>query len=158
MKGQFNIEYLVSLAIFIVILVFVSSQVAQVVPRLHSESTSNQLDAKGYRITDTLIKTNGEPDNWESSTPKSIGLAKEPYILSDAKITAFKNLCSSNYNLVRSIFGFRPGSDFEITIASGDAILMDCGQRAPANAIRSVSRRYAVNETGSVVDIIFSVW
>ncbi len=62
----------------------------------------SNAESQALRISDSLVRTQGIPVNWESGNPSVLGLASSENILDDAKIEA---LLAMDYNSVKSLLG-----------------------------------------------------
>ncbi|QQG39780.1 MAG: hypothetical protein HYS81_05465 [Candidatus Aenigmatarchaeota archaeon] len=158
-KGQFNIEYIVALIIFISIIVFLSIQLAQAVPKFHGDSVTNRLQAQAFRVTDDLIKTPGEPQRWESASAQAFGFAERPYLINATKLAAFNTTCLADYEGTKNTLGLSLQSDFQMRVLVNGTSAIDCGQRrVPLAATQLVVRRTAYTPAGEIVDMTFQVW
>lgn len=158
-KGQFNIEYLVALIIFVSIIIFLSSQLAQAVPQFHTSSMSNRLQAQAFRISDTLVKTPGEPQRWELTNASVFGFAESAYLINTTKLAAFNTACLGDYEKTKNTLGFDRQADFKITAIVNGTFAIDCGQkRTPLEAVQTVIRRTGYTSAGGLVELIFTVW
>ena len=158
-KGQFNIEYLVALLIFISIIIFLSIQLAQAVPEFHADSVSNRVLAQGYRVTDNLLKTPGQPQRWETSSASAFGFAERPYLINETKLSAFNSGCIGDYTGTKNTLGLDTRSDFRISALLNGTAIIDCGQkRTPLEATQHIIRRTGYTSNGSLVEITFTVW
>lgn len=158
-KGQFNIEYLVALIIFISIIVFLSVQLAQAVPQFHTDSISNRLQAQAFRVSDTLVKTPGEPARWEQTSARVYGFAEAPYVINTTKLSTFNTQCLSDYAETKNTLGLAAVADFQMRVLVNGTTFVDCGQRrVPLEAIQIIIRRTAFTPNGEPVELFFQVW
>lgn len=145
MKGQFNIEYLFSLAVFIMVVIYLSVQISNVVPQHHQTNLENRLYAGAFRTSDILVK---DPE---------IGLAYGPYNLSATKIINFRDSCRNNYEATRRnlTIGKR---DFQIIVNVNSTLNFICGMnRTPKGASVINIKRYAItNEDPTEINV--KVW
>lgn len=158
-RGQFNIEYLVALVIFISIIIFLSIQLAQAVPEFHADSVSNRLRAQTFRISDTLMKTPGQPQRWELSNASAFGFAERPYLINTTKLASFNTTCLQDYTGTKRTLGLDPRSDFQMRVLVNGTSAVDCGQkRVPLEAVQMVLRRTGYTNVGELVEMTFAVW
>lgn len=157
-KGQVTIEYLIALLVFSSILIFLVFQIAHVIPEYRSTSQSNVLDAKAFRITETLVSTPGYSvsggTDWNAVNVGMVGLASKPSVLSQAKITEFNKTCSNSYESTKALMGIDGDFAFRLTTPTS---FISCGKRIPAGVTRSTSERYA-SLNGNWARLTFDVW
>lgn len=100
-KGQIYLDYIVGFFIFLVIIFLVAFISFE--PLIKDTQTTREFknQENAQRISELLIKTPGYPINWEnqSITPDRLGLASEPWVLSEDKINKFYIL---NYSEIKS--------------------------------------------------------
>ncbi|MFB6075670.1 MAG: hypothetical protein ABEK17_00860 [Candidatus Aenigmatarchaeota archaeon] len=162
MKGQVNIQYLIALVLFIGLIWYLTFQVTSTIPKFKVESQRNILNTKAYRLTEIMVKTDGIPENWDSSNVKSIGLAESPNVLNSTKVGRFRSLCDNSYGKVidmfRSSYEENAISDFHFSLKMGGAGF-ECGRRIPKQAsttVVSVKRRVIYN--GVLRTLKLTVW
>ncbi|MBI5061468.1 MAG: hypothetical protein HZB67_04095 [Candidatus Aenigmarchaeota archaeon] len=114
-KGLANLEFIISVAIFITVVSFVTITVFNTIPRLHSESVSEDMKARVYQISEALM-SRGYPENWADDV-KRFGLVEDDHVLSAYKIDLLDNICKTvdGYKKVRDSF-----SDYSIKIEVSD--------------------------------------
>jgi len=98
-KGQMNsIDLMMAILIFVILIVFVIGFWFVEQKEIQSTLTKNRLEAEAISISDILIKSPGNPSDWEKnqSEIKMLGLAIEGNVLSDAKISNFTNMSYSS--------------------------------------------------------------
>lgn len=101
MIGQMRIEFVLALVLFVLMMVFIVSQINTLFSSLLTDSKIDDLKAKSVNAMKVLVEDIGDPPNWfyptmPDSGIKRIGLASardQPYSLSKAKIN---RLASSN--------------------------------------------------------------
>jgi hypothetical protein len=101
MRGQMRIEFIVSLVLFVLIIVYIVSQTNSLFSSLLTDSRIDNLKAKSFNVMKVLVEDVGNPQDWQTvsdSSIKRIGLVNnyQPYNLSKAKINrlASGNNCS----------------------------------------------------------------
>lgn len=145
MKGQFNIEYLFSLAVFIMVVIYLSVQISNVIPQHHQTNLENRLYAEALRSSDILIK---DSEN---------GLAYRPYNLSVNKIINFKHSCRNDYKGTGEdlTIGKR---DFQIVVDVNSTLNFVCGMnRTPKGGSLANIKRYAITN-GDPTEINIKIW
>ncbi len=106
----------------------------------------DSLKSEGMNILETLIKSKGNPENWELSpaSAQSIGLAYSPYNLSTEKITAL----SSNCDLIKDIFNVY---DYKLTIMKNDTTVLLCGYESLKKTILIERPVFIKDEYGKIM-------
>lgn len=105
MKGQVNVEFIVSFLVFLSILSFVSFKIISNYPEFRKETIKNFMISKAYQISHILIYDDGYPPDWNLSNVEMIGLTSGvPYILNYNKILEL-NCNETEYQKIKSIFG-----------------------------------------------------
>ena len=89
MKGIINIEFVISLMVFLSTVTFVSIMIINNLPILRYESLSNDMRSEAYQISNILLM------NFSS---------QEPYVLDINKINQMKTDYCSNYETFRNLF------------------------------------------------------
>jgi len=115
LKGQFNIEYLFSLVIFISVVIYLSIQIVNAIPQYHQKSIEDRLYSSSFRISELLIKDS------------KIGFAIEPYKLNSTKMKEFNNSCVLNYEKIKEDFDLKKKRDFQITVFVNNSFKFSCG-------------------------------
>jgi hypothetical protein len=139
-RGQINVEYIVTMTLFITMALYFATQVMQRTPIYLRASRTEYLQSEAYQISELLINNMGEPANWETiwqSAPSSVmrlGLSSgnKTNLLSVSKVQMLGTACGAApdyYNNVRQRLGVE-SNDYQISlfvkdIASG-VTLLDC--------------------------------
>jgi len=149
LKGQFNIEYLFSLVIFISVVVYLSIQVVNAIPQYHQRSIEDRLYSDSFRITELLIKDS------------KIGFAVEPYKLNSTKMKEFNGSCISNYEKIKEEFDLENTRDFQLTVFVNSSFKISCGLSGIPSRNSSVTLinidRYASTDN-QPTKINFKLW
>lgn len=157
-KGQFSIEYLVAFVLFASILIYLSFQMAGIIPELYQQSQENLKSLKATSITESLIKT---PGNWSGGANSiKYGLADEPYLLNETKTRMFNRTCETDYGLVREGFGLKNTTGFHVTVlgVKDGEVYVDCGvEHIPSGVGVEGVERYGVLN-GDIVTLVLKVW
>jgi hypothetical protein len=120
MKGIANIEFILSVVVFISTIIFVTMTIINNVPFLHNEAVSDHIKSRAYQLSDILLFDEGSPSNWNENNVAVIGLsAGNPYNLSNAKIISLNELCKNNPNRVKELLK-EPGIYVDINITKID--------------------------------------
>ena len=108
-KGIAELEFIISVFVFITTISFVTFLIISNIPILHSLSASESLKSKSYQYSELLLFDEGAPMNWEDESDtqniKRIGLSGgRRYFVDVDKIAKLNSICS-NYQLARQKLG-----------------------------------------------------
>jgi hypothetical protein len=103
LKAQtWSIDFIVSIIIFFLVLSLIfffwnykSSQNIE-------QSILTEIETSALEFSDSLVRTKGLPEDWNSTSVIKLGLASEENILDQTKVQAFNN--SLSYSQVKDIF------------------------------------------------------
>jgi hypothetical protein len=145
-KGQFNVEYLTGLLVFIAFTIYLVFQVGNIIPGYHTQSVMNTLREEAFRVTEVMIK--GEGEAWS--------LGSKPYELESSKVNTFLTECNNNYeNKKRELdLSLINNFYFDYEPCSGTC---SCGKRIPSGT-DSVSLERNVVVDGNLGRIRFVLW
>lgn len=106
-----------------------------------------------YQAVESLIKTKGEPINWEinPSSAEFIGLAGSENTLSNDKLAALNN---SAYNLLKD--AVLPTGDYQINIMNDSNLVFTTGSAPQGSRITRVERLVRINNTN--YKFVFKGW
>ncbi len=129
MKGIINIDFIVSILVFVSTLSFVAISIISRIPLFHHEAYTDDLRSRTYQVSHLLLFDRGWPENWNEANVERIGLSIEPYILNRSKIDSLEILCSNSYEKVNSLLAdINTVVTINITLSDGNQIL-SCGPR-----------------------------
>lgn len=97
-KGQINVYFLLSAAIFISMVIYLIYAIANFYPERGESIRINSLYSKAYVLSELMIKDSGSPEGWDENSIMRIGLASPPYKLSREKVSRMQNMCNSSSN------------------------------------------------------------
>ena len=123
-----NVEFVLSVAVFLLIVSVLSYNILSSLPGFHSESVKDITRSKAYQVSEILLKDEGEPSDWNTKpigNIKRIGLSGgQPFILNEDKITELYDLCTDNYEEVLGLFGLEKNTlIINITDLDGNSVL-----------------------------------
>lgn len=113
MKGQFSVDYYVSIILFIVFVVYILFQLTRFLPTYINEVNDQRIKVEAYQISELLINDPGVPSNWETLGQARIGEIKriglldmtqnKTNLVSIAKVNSLNTTCGSvnGYNAIR---------------------------------------------------------
>lgn len=78
MKGQFSLEQLVAMTLFVAFVSYVLFTVLNLVPTYNSQVKAERLKSEAYQMSELLINNPGNPANWNlANQPISFGLSNQ---------------------------------------------------------------------------------
>lgn len=156
-KGQaVLIDFFFASIIFLIVFFAVQNQWGQDLQAVKEKSISQELQLKAYAIAETLVKSPGEPQNWETvpvSSIERIGLAQSTLSLDVQKVNAFKNL-DQNYSFVKEKLAI---GQYDYFFQLEGTIDVNAGLAPPTDATKIVIRRITEFE-GSEAVVIFTLY
>ncbi len=167
-KGTLDIEFMVSVLVFLTAISFVSISVINNIPKLHQESFSQDLKSKSFQISELLMFDAGEPPGWGGvSQAKRLGLSNgTKYYLSSAKISALNAYCNdavnkaANYDKIKDLLGLDFTNDIIIDIKDLSSVSkLACGPEA-TSTIRpkaTITRIGVDTQSSSILMMMVSV-
>lgn len=97
-RGQtVSLDFALGFMLFVLVWVFLITQFDQKFDDTLRNSDLKTMQLKAETILETLVKTKGTPENWETLTMNELekpGLAVNDRELSQAKLSAFSNMAS----------------------------------------------------------------
>lgn len=106
MKSQINIEFIISVGIFISVIIIIASDVVHVFPAEYENIRQEKVKNKAYQVSEILLFSKGIPENWpelEISQISTIGLAIKRYDLNLSKILALEAKCNIDYESMSNL-------------------------------------------------------
>ncbi len=160
-KGVIDIEFILSVFVFLGVVVFVTFVIIGNIPVFHREALNENLRARAYQASQLLVFDEGEPSNWDTSNVRRIGLqvsTGDAYRISRTKITNLATLCN-DYDRLRSLLVQDVRHDVRINITgSSGQPLLDCGPPVRATLVPEFPiTRYAVLDDGTNTIVMISV-
>lgn len=162
-KAQINLEYIVSLTLFVTLAVYIAFQLVQRTPAYLKALHSEYIRSEAYQLSELLINTPGEPSDWEIKSVERIkrfGLSGgKMNLLSMDKINRLDSICT-NYEDVASRLGI---TEYQISIFikdnTNEIILLDClpSQVISRQDIVSI-RRIVAFDSGNYGEFTIQVW
>jgi hypothetical protein len=94
---------------FIGFVIFIYFQYSSNIPQFISEIKKEDSRSKAYQISELLLNNPGEPEDWDTSNVRRLGLSDENHnqlnLLSRNKINDFFSICSTDYERTQKLFG-----------------------------------------------------
>ena len=166
-KGQLNVEYFVSIIVFIVFTMYILFEMIRFIPLYISEIDREILRSEAYQLSEILTNDAGKPLNWPSqadSNIKRIGLSDDrenrTNILSMAKITSFNSKCFANYNQVARWLDMYDYFSVVIIDSTTSNVIANCQPPAgiAAGITNTTVRRLVAFDSGNYGELILNVW
>jgi hypothetical protein len=115
MKGVIEIEFIISVFVFITTISFVTFIIVNGIPAYHNTAIGENLKSMSYQYAEMLLFDGGYPLNWSlaaepTGNVKRIGLsAGKRYVIDQNKLNRLASICNngvtSNYTTVKKILG-----------------------------------------------------
>lgn len=146
-KGQFSVEYLVAFLMFAIVILYISFQMANVIPDVLLESLSNRKESVATRVMKLLART---PEN---------GFAEKPYQWNKTKLVGFNSSCETHYQTVKSDLGLKDYAGFRINVHTDSTQWVKCGKvRIPKGVSFGRAQTYGYVKDDKVAKIEVVVW
>lgn len=162
MKGQiWSLDFIASAVIFTAAVVLVIFAWSFTSAQTGGQARLADMESIALELSDSLIRTGGVPDDWNSTTVQSLGLASEESILSRTKVNRFINL---SYTQARGLMGIETYEFyFELLDMNGSLMTNQYGQNLtagdyPSGAGFSVPVRRFVLLEGEAAKMRFILW
>lgn len=115
--------YYASIAVFVIVLGYLSLQLFQVVPANTNLLKVEAIRIDAYQISEILVNDGGSPNDWNTKQINQIqrlGLLdttqNKTNLLSSQKIAQFKTICNNNFNDVKNLLDIQ--NDFSISFVN----------------------------------------
>ena len=154
-KSQaFVIDFSIAITIFILLLTASIVVWNNHKSKLAQDINYNEMMIIAYRITDLLVKTSGQPDDWTKDNLQVIGLADSNRELSVDKVNNFSNI---NYDTAKEILYIK-GYDFSFQLITQSQQLTNLYGKNSSNASQIISLRRFVLYNGTEAIMEFKIW
>ena len=170
MKGQFNLEQIVTMTLFVAFASYVFYTIFTLVPRYTSEVRAERLRSEAYQMSELLINDPGNPANWDKSLkPFRLGLSDDSVnltnFLSKSKVAMLAGNCSApNYAGFSDVSQWL-GTDkqFSLLILSRNCVITGVDCRPNASVFRSSSmnvsiRRFVAFDNTCYGELDLEIW
>lgn len=154
MKGILDIEFILSVVVFLGAVAFAIFMIAlNVIPTVHIYSNTEDMRSRAYQLSEILLFSEGYPKNWDQNNVNSIGLSSpEYYILDSKKILNLSELCIYNYQRVKELLGLEHSMDvmINITYSDGSSSVLCRHRITKVRPEYAISRVAVLNDSGSL--------
>jgi hypothetical protein len=124
MKAQaWSMDFIASITVFILIFSIVVFSWNYVNTQNAERSLFSEMQVSGLDISDILVRSPGNPEDWNESNVLSIGLAYRENVLNETKVDQF---VSMNYSLSRILLGL-PYSEFYFALEYLNGTIIEYG-------------------------------
>jgi hypothetical protein len=167
MKGQLTLDYVLSIIIFITLTSYIIFQLLMVVPKFVREVRVQNLRGEAFSISEILLNDPGEPINWhEVGVVERIGLLDETKnltnFLSLGKIIKFGEICSEDYEKVRSLLATNRTILVSLRNLETDQLITSCSpQLITYRGMKAtVVRNFAFVQNGATTygEMVIEMW
>lgn len=169
-KGQINVEYIVSLTVYITLATYIAFQLSQQTPVYLRAVREEYVKSETYQLSELLINDVGYPEDWNTLWPSSpsdikrVGLSGgvKTNLVSVDKIDALDDICSSDYDNLVEMLGIDV-DDYQISVfvkdTTNDVILLDCSPTVitTGQSVESI-RRIVALDSGDYGELIIQTW
>lgn len=119
-KGQvWSLDFVTSLVLFFLVLIPVFFIWNYINIQNMEQKTFDEIETLALIVSDSLIRTKGIPENWNSSNVNVIGLADEENVLNSTKVSNFLSMGNSAYSLTKNTLIGKYDFFFSITDLNG---------------------------------------
>ncbi len=108
MDGIAEVEFVISVFVFITTVTFTSALIVGNIPLFHDSSVFETIKSKSYQYSELLLFDEGYPKDWNWGTVERIGLSSgKRYFVDESKMTELNTICNSpnGYNFTKSQLG-----------------------------------------------------
>jgi hypothetical protein len=115
MKAAVNIEFILSMVVFLGAVTFVTFSLINVtLPFFHKEAINDEIKSKAFHISELLLFKEGNPSDWDENNVGGLGLSTgDSYVLSASKVLALNATCAKSYEKVRQLLS---QNQFDVSI------------------------------------------
>jgi hypothetical protein len=158
-KAQiWTLDFSISILIFISAMIAVLFAWNYVSSGYQENQELREMQLKVLTISDSLIRTPGLPDDWDSDSVEVIGLAGEENVLDPLKVREFVNMSDANYSRVKalldiSLYDFY----FEVEDLNGTVHENTTFPMSPSTTLVVPTERYSLYND-RIVKVRFVLW
>jgi ABC-type transport system involved in Fe-S cluster assembly fused permease/ATPase subunit len=120
MKGQINLEFILSVLVFLSVMSFITIQIINSVSEVRRDLAVEDIKSSAFQISNILMFDKGSPENWDATNVKRIGLKADFYSLDAGKVNSLNALCSggNGYKKFVSIVNLGLSEDIYLNIST----------------------------------------
>jgi len=161
--GLIDIEFMVSIMVFLTVITFVVISILNNIPRLHQETLSQDLKSKSFQLSELLLFESGWPPNWDTEPVGNvdrIGLSNgTKYYMELTKMAQLESFCSTDYGSVKDLMGLDFRNDIIIEVVDlSSTVLLTC-EPAVVSQIRPIATtmRIGLNSLNGILIMRVSI-
>lgn len=146
-------DFIVSIVVFLFILVIIIPLFARMSEESRERRFIEDVQTKLLFVSDSILKTTGTPDDWNSTNVKSIGLSNKDNRINRTKIARFMSLSSSD---AKKFLGLE-GLELNLSFYASGHHLMTGAAASPAAYfyVNDNSFFRSINNSGLVWDLYY---
>ncbi len=152
-RGQANsIDFMLSITVFTILLTVILGFWLVGILDMERMIARNRLEAEAVTISDLLVKSPGNPEDWEKNQSElgMLGLSNSDNVLNTDKV---RNFTSMNYSLTKEYLGIADEYYFYIETLDGDR-LYESGNGTLAEQAFGISRPALMGSEEVIVRLI----
>jgi hypothetical protein len=166
MKGVIEIEFIISVFVFITSISFVTIIIVGNIPTVHNAAISENIKSTAYQYSEMLLIDEGAPADWNTfpfSEAKRVGFSTGiRYLLDIGKITQLSDLCRDpdvGYNIAKNRLGVDFAHDIVIEVSALDGSPVAGGDVIICRPLStsSLRQRFSVARLGVLNDASKSI-
>jgi hypothetical protein len=170
-KGQINVEYFVSVIVFIIFTSYIVIELLRFVPYYLVEVDNEVMRSEAYQLSELLVNDAGSPSNWENHDAGAItrlGLSDEKAnrtnMLSMTKVQSFNSNCTTGggYDKVGRWLDTYDSFSIVIIDSATSNVVANCQPAAEearvAGLLNITVRRIVAFDSGSYGELILNLW
>jgi hypothetical protein len=120
MKGQvWSLDFITSIVAFLIVLIPLFFIWSYVNIQNQQQIIFDDVETSTLSISDSLIRTKGSPEGWNTTNVKIIGLASEENVLNSTKVSYFFTMGNTEYNRTRTVLTGSYDFFFNLTDING---------------------------------------
>jgi len=135
------IDFIIAFVVFVSIFIIDYYSWNSITVKIQNNEGSHYFKTSISQAVDALLKTGGEPANWETGSPTITGLAISDNYLSNTKLKALND---SDYQLIKD--SVLSTGDYEITISNKSGVVYQTGL-SPSGTIIRIDRFVKINNS-----------
>lgn len=153
MRGQiWSLDFSVSIVIFLIVLIPFMTMWGYMYAENEEKRVFDDMEMRAMSISDSLVRLEGVPKNWNETNVEVIGLASEENFLDSGKVESFESM---SYSRVRDVMTKRYDYYVRISDING-SVYMEKGSLPSDTTIVPVER-YA-NYNDRIVRLQLYLW
>lgn len=155
MRGQvWSLDFVTSVIVFLIVFIPLFFIWSYLNVQNQQEMLIDDLETLTMSVSDSLVRTRGMPEGWDTSDVKQIGLAEEENVLNSTKVSHFLSMGTSEYNRTRAIL--TGGYDFFFNLTDVNGTQLGAIGSKPPDRMTIPIERYCLH-SGRIVKLEFAI-